>query len=540
MPDNAAQQLVDQWLTYGAIGGTIAAASVSYRMVSDLIFSNGIALFGRSKYATPSDGKKSGLAYSLRPRPDCILLGRTAGFMGFFRRYVCLPKLPSVEHIILYAKTGSGKGVAYVIANCFNYADSLVVLDLKNENYDATAAHRANVLDQEVYRFSPLDKAGETHRWNPLGGIDVSTPGYMTKLQKRAFSVFPEVSSTNGSQKFWVDKARSAFYGVSILICETPGMKLNMGTVLSYFVGSDGPKKLVEMIEARRAAGQPYSLKGVQLLSDYLDGTPEVVSGVRNQISGALGVWFNPQVCAATEHGDFDLRDLRRKRMTIYIGVMPDDLEQLGVLLRLFFLQLFDANNDATPKTDPTITHPCHVMMDEFTAIPIMPKIANAAGFARGFWLHFSFVVQSKNQIREAYKGNGASSLLENAGVEIVFGTNDEQLTKEVSERAGYDTVDNVSRSAPRFFSFFRAKEQNENTSQTKRALILPQEVAGLPNDELLMFRAGAPPFKLKRMRWFEDANFKHLEQPPPVLPIVTYEVERDDGSIKFKTDVAA
>jgi type IV secretion system protein VirD4 len=491
-------------------------------------------LFGASKYASVKDGKKAKLIYSFRPRPNCILLGRTAGCLGGFWRYVCLP---GVQHVILYAKTGSGKGVAYVIANCFNYGDSLVVLDLKDENYKTTAWHRATVLGQEVFRFAPLDKGGFTHCWNPLGGIDASQPDYISKLQQRAFSFFPE---TSGKEKFWQDGARSAFLGISILACETPGIKLNPATVFRFFSSGAGTDELIRLIEEARKAGKPYTQTCVDLISDYLNGTDEVVKGIRKHVTSTMGLWFNPRIVAATERSDFDLRDLRRKRMTIYIGVMPADLEQLGVLLRLFSLQLFEANTDVMPEDDSTITHRCHVLLDEFTAIPAMRTIAEAVGFARGFWLQFSFVVQSKNQVREKYRDNGAASLLENAGAEIVFGTDNLELCKEVSERVGYATVENVSRTMPRFFSLFRAKEQNENTSQTRRALILPQEVAWMPEDEEIMFKAAAPPFRLKRLCWHTDANFKNLKQSPTEPPTVTYKLDRDDGSIKFSPEKAA
>jgi type IV secretion system protein VirD4 len=110
-------------------------------------------------------------------------------------------------------------------------------------------------------------------------------------------------------------------------------------------------------------------------------------------------------------------------------------------------------------------------------------------------------------------------------------------LTKEVSERTGYDTVENVSRSAPRFFGWFRQKEQNENTGQAKRALLLPQEVNELPDDEEIMFRKGAPAFRLKRNCWYADTNFMNLEQTPVEPPAVTYTLDRDDGSVKFPTE---
>jgi type IV secretory pathway TraG/TraD family ATPase VirD4 len=133
------------------------------------------------------------------------------------------------------------------------------------------------------------------------------------------------------------------------------------------------------------------------------------------------------------------------------------------------------------------------------------------------------------------YKNNGVASLLENAAAEIVFGTDNLDLIKEVSERSGYNTVKRISRTRPRFFSMFRSKEQSENTSETRRALILPQEVSSLPMDEEIVFRASAPPFKLKRLEWYADPNFKNLKQDPTEIPTITYRLSRDDGSIKLK-----
>jgi type IV secretion system protein VirD4 len=297
---------------------------------------------------------------------------------------------------------------------------------------------------------------------------------------------------------------------------------------------------IARMVEERRATSRPYTQDCINLLSDYLRGNEDMVQGIRKQVTSTMGIWFNPRVVAATSKSDFDLRDLRRKKMTIYIGVMPSDLEQLGFLLRLFFLQLFDACMDSHPDHDGTITHRCHVLLDELTALPAMRPIAKANGFARGFKLHFSFVVQTKTDLRDEYKDDGIASLLGNLGAEIVFRTKDELLTKEVSQRVGYDTVENVSRTAPRFFGFLRAKEQNENTGHAKRALLLPQEVSELAEDEQIMFREGAPAFRLKRNCWYADANFKHLEKMPPEPPTVTYKLARDDGSVKFSTDKAA
>jgi type IV secretion system protein VirD4 len=89
----------------------------------------------------------------------------------------------------------------------------------------------------------------------------------------------------------------------------------------------------------------------------------------------------------------------------------------------------------------------------------------------------------------------------------------------------------------PRFLSFLRSAEQQENAGQAKRPLILPQEVSRLPRDEELMFRSTVAPFHLKRTEWFSDRNFKNLKVDPAYPGEVTYTVARDDGTVSFDRD---
>ncbi|NOG73509.1 MULTISPECIES: type IV secretory system conjugative DNA transfer family protein [Roseicella] len=525
--------LRDYWHYHGvperlAASGALATLLVggvswrAYRMTS----SGGRPLFGASRFATRADGERVGLSYSATPRPDTIILGRTEGWQP---RYV---GLPGTEHVLLAAKTRSGKGVSFVLPNCFAWGESLVVLDVKRENWDATAGHRKR-MGQEVFLFQPLAEDGRTHCWNPLGDIDVRQPDYVSKLQRRAYDFFPEVM---GRERFWQDGARSAFLSIAVLITETPGLVLNPATVFRWFARGDASAELARMIDVRRKSGNPYSQACVDLISDYLSGTEEVVKGVRKHVTATMGLWFNPKVAAATERSDFDLKQLRRRRMSVYVAVMPADLGQLGVLLRLFFTQLFESNTDVLPDQDRSIRYKCHVLLDEFTSIPAMRPLAKAAGFAAGFGLRFSFVVQSKNQVREEYKGQGEASLLENLGAEVYFGTSDPALCKEISERSGNDTVEVMSRSTPRWMAWLRPDRQSETAHLQKRALLLPQEVAQMPAEQELVFRASVPAFLLRKLRWFEDPSFRRLERRAPEVPKVSYTLARDDGTVTIPT----
>ena len=71
-------------------------------------------------------------------------------------------------HALIVAPTGRGKTTGFVIPNLLTYQGSAVVLDVKGENFDATARHRAAQGDK-VFRFAPTDwKDGRSHRYNPL------------------------------------------------------------------------------------------------------------------------------------------------------------------------------------------------------------------------------------------------------------------------------------------------------------------------------------------------------------------------------------
>ena len=71
------------------------------------------------------------------------------------------------EHVLTYAPTRSGKGVGVVIPNLLEYEESVVVLDIKQENYELTSGWRAK-QGQEVFLFNPFAEDRRSHRWNPL------------------------------------------------------------------------------------------------------------------------------------------------------------------------------------------------------------------------------------------------------------------------------------------------------------------------------------------------------------------------------------
>ena len=60
---------------------------------------------------------------------------------------------------------------------------------------------------------------------------------------------------------------------------------------------------------------------------------PEQTFGsVKSSFQSPLLAFENPRVDAATSANDFDLRDVRRRKMTIYLGITPDKLAEAAVI----------------------------------------------------------------------------------------------------------------------------------------------------------------------------------------------------------------
>ena len=66
---------------------------------------------------------------------------------------------------------------------------------------------------------------------------------------------------------------------------------------------------------------------------------------------------------------DFGLADVRKKPMTIYVGINPNKLKEGALLANLFFSQLIDLNTNELPQENPELKYQCALVMDEFAAI---------------------------------------------------------------------------------------------------------------------------------------------------------------------------
>jgi len=219
--------------------------------------------------------------------------------------------------------------------------------------------------------------------------------------------LFPEVA---GTDPFWVASARSLFLGIALYLFETPSAPKTFGEILRQGMASlEGfEEHWKRIVEGRRRGPSPLSPECVRALYDTIKLAPPTSGGIRKTFTSRLELWQNPILDAATSESDFDLRELRSKPMSIYVGVNPDDRVRLRPVLSLFFQQAIGLQTRELPEHNPALKHQVMMLLDEFTSLGRIPVVADSISFLPGYNVRVVLVIQTPAQLHEVY-GRGCN-----------------------------------------------------------------------------------------------------------------------------------
>ena len=467
------------------------------------------ALHGDARFASPAEVDRAGLTGG-DGQPG-ILIGRHRG------KFLALPGQLSV---MLSAPTRSGKGVGVVIPNLLNWPDSVVVLDIKGENYDITAGYRA-AHGQAVYAFSPFDEDARSHRWNPLTAVRSSPLHRVGDLLTIGQVFFPNDGGGTSSEAFFNDQARNLFLGLGLVLLETPSLPRTIGEMLRQSSGKGRSLKdhLSGLIAQRREEGNPLSDECTDALQRLLSNSENTLSSVVATFNAPLTIFADAVVDAATSADDFRLEDVRRCRMSVYVRIPPNRLANARPLLNLFFSQLVSLNTQALPEQDPPLKVQCLLVNDEFTAMGRVGVITTAAAFLAGYNLRLLTVVQAMSQLDAVYGDKEARTFATNHGLQILYAPREQRDADEYSAMLGHFTERATSRGRSRSFSGHGHSTVSRNESEQRRALLLPQEFKELGSERLVVIFENCKPILGEKIRYYRDKAFTSRLRPAPAVP---------------------
>ena len=446
--------------------------------------------------------------------------GGPALVVGVWRgRYL---RFSGQQFVLLAAPARSGKGVGIVVPNLLSYPDSVIVLDIKQENFNLTAGFR-RTHGHDVYLFNPFAEDGRTHRYNPLSAISdgIFRVGDILAI---GYALYP----VGGHDDFWKDQARNLFLGIVLLLCEwrharrtgntdVPDFPVTMGEVLRQSSGNGMPVKAYlqqALLQNRRLVSGAC----VDALNRFLANDDKVLASILATFNAPLTIWANPIVDAATSASDFDPRNVRKHRMSVYIGVTPDHLTEAALLVNLVFSQVVNLNTKELPQDNPALKYQCLLLMDEFTSVGKIHIIARAVAYMAGYNLRLLSIVQSVSQLESVYGRADARTFVTNHAMQIIYAPREQKDANEYSEMLG--TFTDRSRSVSRSNAIFGGRGgSSESFSEQRRPLLLPQELKELGRDSEIILLENTKPILAKRICYWRDPVFTSRLVAAPAIP---------------------
>ena len=530
--------VVQYWLYYGHAGIKPTLAFITlFSLVACAIpavvpfIPQKRKLHGDAKLASKKELEKAGLFAG----GNTWVLGRFSGRFLF--------SLPNkITSFILAAPPRSGKGVGIVQPNLFHLGCSVIVTDIRQEAMRITSGFRSQF--SEVYCINPfpgkaraagkvkLDEHGHelwearTHRYNPFSYVPDDPAIRVNELQKIASFLYPDPLK---GDPFWSSSARTLFLGIALYMFETPGMPRTLGQVYRLLTNSGDKADDISgfwagVIAARAESGTPLSPSCVTALKDFISVGGNTLTSIRKSATAPLELFANPVVDAMTSESDFDLRDLRKRKMTIYIGVSPDNLERARPLLSLFVQQALDLNMQEMPEENPLIKHPVFFLLDEVTALGRIPAFVTTAGYVNGYWIGFGYIIQGLSQLRDVYGQEGAETIITCCQVRLAFAPKNHADAEALSKDFGTTTA--KSKSTSRSSSFGKhGGGGSVSHGETARPLFLPQEIREIGQDKVMIFIENIRPIIATKILYYQEEPFtERAKKFPVVAPLLEYQ----------------
>ncbi|RQW86453.1 MAG: conjugal transfer protein TraG [Geobacter sp.] len=519
------------WFSYlGSISGVIFAVYLSLVRARRRKIPTS---HGTADWASVDDLKQAGLLNG-----EGIVIGESA--TGDYLRH------DGPEHVITIAPTRSGKGVGIIIPTLLTWPHSVIVTDIKGENWGVTSGYRKRALKNRVMKFDPTAADGSSVKYNPLEEIRLGTLNEVRDAQNIA-DILVDPQGT-GQLDHWAKTGHALLVGTILHTLYAGEIKQKNLTSVASFLSDPSrsiDQTIVSMLTAkhdpelnngwvdlagRKTATHPVVAAAARELMNKSDNER---SGVLSTAMSFLGLYRDPIVSANTGVSEFKISDLMHHEdpVSLYLVVPPSDLSRTRPLMRMIINQVGRTLTESLEFKDgkpvAAYRHRLLLLLDEFPALGRLDFFESALAFVAGYGMKVLLVVQSLNQLKKSYGPN--NSIMDNCHIRIVFTPNDNETAELISRMLGQKTeiVTNQSYSGNRLNPWL--KNMTCSTQETGRPLMTSGEVSILPYEDEIIFVAGHPPIRARKLFYYKDRNFIRRIVPSPDKSDVCSLVELPD-----------
>lgn len=408
-------------------------------------------------------------------------------------------------HLITVASSGAGKGVCSVIPNLLLWPGSVIVNDPKGENAAVTAKRRRE-MGQEVHVLNPWGLHSGSpwelpcSAFNPLDWLDENSEDVGDDATMMANALVLRDKGTSGVEGHFADEAESLLAGLILYVAfmETPERR-NLLTVRDLI--TQAPEDWTDLLQKMSKLPQAGGLIA-RAANRFLSKSDREGPAVLSTAQRHTNFLDSNRMRMVLGSSDFDLADLKRKPMTIYLCLPFEHVSgQFARWLRLMITLSLTALSRTEGPSKPGVLF----LLDEFAALGHLRMAERAMAEGRGYGVKMWPILQDLSQLKDTYRDRW-ETFIGNARVMQFFGTSDIFTAEYVSKLLGKTTVMTTTTNP----------QGEQSTGEAGRSLMTPDEVIHIDQAEELLFMRGLRPIKAQKLPYFK-MSMKEFADPNPM-----------------------
>ena len=398
--------------------------------------------------------------------------------------------------------SGSGKSASYSIPNAYQCLGSYIFTDPKGELYDRTAGY----LKEQGYEIKVLNLVRPQYSdgYNPLmhiaSELDVDViANTVIKGQKS------ENSST--SDPYWDDMAEMLLKAlIYYLIATRPEEEQNLASCAELVRAANnkgGSNLLTELISQL-----PYD-HPARMYYKSIEIAPEKTYGsILSSLQSKLGKFDSKEIAELTSTDTIDFEEIGNKKTAVYV-ISSDTHTAYDFLLTIFFSQMIQQLYDYADQNGGQLKEQTFFILDEFANIGKIPDFDKKISTSRSRKISFSVILQNIDQLEAVYE-KSYETIMGNCDTHVFLGSNSYKTVEYFSKALGEKTIERDSISINR-------DRQNWKTGKSvsdqvmARALMTPDELRRMDNDDCIIYEKGIKPVKAKKFYYFKHPMAKKM-----------------------------
>ena len=472
--------------------GTFGTWTLGFSIILAIAF--GIGAYKsrkRSKYQDiehgSSDWCEGGEQYKVLSKNSGILLAEN--------NFLPLNKVGNIN-VLIVGGSGSGKSSSYTIPNAHQLLGSYIFTDPKGEIYDKTAGY----LKKNGYEIKLLNLVNplSSDSYNPLqhiqSEIDVDViANTIVKGQK---------SEGSASDPYWDNMAEILLKAlIYYLIAAAPPEEQNLASCaeLVRAANNNGGSNLLSDLMSKLPYDHPARMnyKSVEIASD------KTYSSILSTLQSKLGKFDSKDIADVTSTNTINFEEIASKKTALYV-VSSDTHAAYDFLLTIFFSQMIQQLYDFADKNGGSLPIKTFFILDEFANIGQIPDFDKKISTSRSRGISFSVILQNLDQLKAIYE-KSYETIIGNCDTHVFLGSNSFATVEYFSKELGEKTITHNSKSTNRNNAGIRSGF-SESDQIMARALMTPDELRRMDNNECIIFEKGLKPIRAKKF-WYYKTN---------------------------------